>query len=700
MPLLSALSRVFASDTNPNRGAEVTTSDGRSLPLVGARLRAEAKGGLARLVLEQTFENRYQETLHVTYRMPLPADGAVSAYAFQIADRTITGRVDRKASAREQFERAVSEGKTAALLEQNTNDIFTQQIGNLPAGETLVAKITVDQRLAWLAEGEWELRFPTVIGPRYVGAGDSAQVVRDTAVETAVGGIDARISIELAIGDTIVGGRQASSPTHSVRVRDNGALELRDPAALDRDLVVRWPVATREVGLAIEVARRASGDAFGLLTIVPPAREAKAQGISRDLIVLLDTSGSMSGAPLDKAKQVVAMLIESLGEADRLEMIEFSMSARRYKREPVAGTPREKADAIKWLRNRVADGGTEMASAVLEALSALRPGAQRQVVLVTDGYVGGEQKIVKLLHANLPKSCRLHVLGIGSAVNRSLATAMARAGRGAEVLVGLDEDLERGAKRMVDRTRMPVLTNVEISGSALVRHAPEHVPDVFEGAPVIAAVALRPDGGELVVRGDLARDRWEQRIRVPARREGEGNQAIAALYGREHVADLETRWTIGDQHALDREIEETGLAFQIATRLTSWIAIDESRRVTGPSRHDAVPQELPYGTTAQSFGLRAAALPVAYAMDQNQFEQGMGAATTLSLAEPQRAAKTMFSSYGVSSSPPAQMVAPEKLAGPRTAPAASYTPKRRMPILLVLLVLALALAALLWWLMP
>lgn len=692
MPLLSALSRVFASNPSDSaHGAEVTTSDGRSLPLLGARLRAEARGGIARLVLEQTFENRYRETLHVTYRMPLPADGAVSAYAFQIGDRTIGGRVQRKASAREQFEQAVAEGKTAALLEQNTNDIFTQQIGNLPAGETLVAKITVDQRLAWLPEGEWELRFPTVIGPRYVGDGDTAEVVRDTAVDTAVGGVSARISIELAIGDAITAGRKASSPTHAVRVRDDGTLELRDPAALDRDLVVRWPVASREVGLALDVARRQSGEAFGLLTIVPPAREARAQGIARDLIILLDTSGSMSGDPLAKAKQVVAMLIESLGEADRLEMIEFSMAARRYKNEPVAGTPGHKADAIKWLRSRSAGGGTEMASAVLEALSALRPGAQRQVVLVTDGYVGGEQRIVRLLHENLPESCRLHVLGIGSAVNRSLATAMARAGRGAEVLVGVDEDVERGAKRMVDRTRMPVLTNVEISGSALVRHAPEHVPDVFEGAPVIAAVALRPDGGELVVRGDLARDRWEQRIRVPARREGEGNQAIAALYAREHVADLETRWTIGDQARLDREIEDTGLAFQIATRLTSWIAIDESRAVTGPSRHEAVPQELPYGTTAHSFGLRAAALPVAYNMQPSPYALPEPAAKLVALGSPE---KTMFPRMSRADQEPSQ---PAPMM-PMPPPASVERASGRSPMLLVLLVLALALAALLWWL--
>lgn len=607
LPLLSSLlPSVFAEPRSS--GASLTTADGRSLSLVGARLRGEARGGIARLVLEQRFVNPFAETLDVTYRMPLPADGAVSGYGFAIAGREIVGRVDRKAAARETFERAVVEGRTAALLEQNTSDIFTQQIGNLPANEELVARITIDQRLAWLPEGEWELRFPTVIGPRYVTTADDA---RDTHVSVDPAGIPPGIQIEIAIGDAITAGRNAASPTHALVHRDDGTIGLGTEAALDRDIVLRWPVASAAPGLSIDVARRANGDAFALLTIVPPAPASKPRAVARDLIVLLDTSGSMGGPPLDKAKVAVALLLESLGDEDRFELIEFASTPRRYKPDATEATARAKADAIKWVRSREASGGTEMASAVYAALQALRPHAQRQVVLVTDGYIGGEAQIVKLLHENLPKSCRMHVLGVGSAVNRSLATALARAGRGAEVLIGPDEDAERAIKRMVDRTASPMLTNVTILGHGLVRHAPEHVPDVYAGAPIVAALQVNPEGGEIVVRGELAdREPWEQRVRVPAKRAGEGNSAIAALFAREHVADLETRWTIGDDtRAIDTEIETTGVELQIATRLTSWVAVDLARTVDrDAARHQTVPQNLPYGTRAESFGLRGQAV--------------------------------------------------------------------------------------------
>ena len=592
LPSRSLLSHLFpTTPEGTSAGAELATTDGRSLPLVAVRLAVEARGGIARLVLEQRFENPYAESLNVTYRMPLPADGAVSGYAFEIAGRVIIGVVDRKRQARERFEQALAEGKTAALLEQERSDIFTQQLGNIPANAALVAKITVDQRLAWLPEGEWELRFPTVIGPRYIGVHDSETDVRATHVKVADKPMGVRVAIGVAIGDAMTGG--PSSPSHAI-ARRGEALELT--SQLDRDIVVRWPVATPAIGCTLASARVARG-AFGLLTVVPPT---KAIAAPRDLIVLIDTSGSMGGGPLDKAKAVVALMIESLGEGDRLELIEFSSSPRRYLREPVAITDAAKRAAIKWVRALQASGGTEIREATLEAMKSLRPGAQRQVVVVTDGYVGGEQAILKALHARLPASCRLHVLGVGSSVNRSLAAALARAGRGAEVIVGLDEDPERGAKRLLDRTCQPVLINVEIAGSALVQHAPEHIPDVFEGAPLVAALALRPEGGELVVRGELARERWEQRIRVAPITAG--NAAIAALYGRERVADLESRAAI-DQ--VDDQIEQLGMDFQIATRLTSWLAIDEMSRVTAATLDENIPQELPYGTSMASFGLRA-----------------------------------------------------------------------------------------------
>jgi Ca-activated chloride channel family protein len=691
----------------PSSGAELVTLDGRSLPLVGARLSGEASGGLARCVLEQRFENRYDETLRVRYRMPLPADGAVSAYEFELGGRVIAGRVHRKAEARERFEQAVAAGQTAALLEQERADIFTQELGNLLPGEAIIARITIDQRLVWLggtsrlgdrpAEGEWELRFPTVIGPRYVGAHDTEDDARETHVQVAPGQIPARISIELAIRDAIAPGRRPSSPSHELRGdRDRVRLRAKQGERLDRDLVVRWPVATPEVGASLESAGGEAGGSYGLLTIVPPAPSARGKVVSRDLTVLLDTSGSMGGAPLTLAKAVVSLLIGSLGDADRLELIEFSDRPRRYRKEPVLATDLARRDAIAWVNGREASGGTEMASGVREALRSLRAGAQRQVIVVTDGYVGGERQIVELLHGDLPASCRLHVLGVGSAVNRSLATALSRAGRGVEVVAGLgpvpNDDIERAAARLIAHTRAPVLVDLELSGSALIGQAPARVPDVFEGAPVVAALSLHPEGGEIVVRGALADGGWEQRIRVPARRTGDGNPAIAKLYARERVADLEARSAVGDSP--DEEIAELGVRFQISTRLTSWVAIDERRRAAGgPRRTEDVPQELPFGTSAASFGLRGAASsmdlggpPLLNSIDPSYFSDALEQASTM--LEPERARASRSSPFAFGG----------KMSEPSVSVSAHYKRTSRLPLLLLALLVGGLVFALLWWL--
>lgn len=661
-------------------GCELVTSDGRALALVSACLVGEAQGGLARLVLEQRFENPYSETLKVTYRMPLPADGAVSGYEFEIGSRVVKGVIDKKRQARERFERAIVEGRTAALLEQERADIFTQQIGNIPPREAVLARITIDQRLVWLPEGEWELRFPTVIGPRYIGSADTAADVRATHVKVTDKPTGITIQIALAIRDAITAGARPFSPSHTLEQRGE-VIELHSGARLDRDIVVRWPVATPAPGLSLACARPGSGnDAYGLLTIVPPAKEAHPVAVARDLIVLLDTSGSMSGGPLDTAKQVVCMMIDSLDEQDRLELIEFSNSPRRYLQEPVQATAKAKQAAIHWVRSRAADGGTEMRAGVIEALQTLRVGAQRQVVVVTDGYVGGEHQILEALNRRLPKSCRLHVLGVGSAVNRSLATSLARAGRGVEVIVGLDEDAERGAKRLLDRTKSPMLTNVEVSGSAVLRHAPAQMPDVFAGAPLVCALALRPEGGEILVRGQLARDSWEHRITVPPQRAGEGNQAIVALYGRERVADVEANAMF---QSSDGEVEDLGLTFQIATRMTSWVAIDEIRRETSFTREQIVPQELPYGTTASAFGLRGGGAPqmqtragsiTAEAVDMLEQTRGLaGAGRSASFDDiGESAPSEIFGEDDLSEgsvAPPAGPAAPRSIA-PRPAPPA------------------------------
>lgn len=600
-------------------GGRLVSIDGRTLPLTGASLVADAKAGVVQVKLSQTFHNPHAEPLRVTYSLPLPADGAVSGFSFTIGDQRIVGEVDTKKQARQRFEDAVLEGRTAAILDQERTSLFTQEVGNVPPRLSVVCEVTIDQKLAWLADGFWEWRFPTVVAPRYLGqpgrVADHAKVTVDVADQA----MPVKLSLGMTIRDRLADGFRPESPSHPMHtVRGLASTDVTfadDGVSLDRDVVVRWKAAQLKVGVELDVARPGKGPAsensFGLLTLVPPAIEAKMNAVSRDLIVLLDTSGSMSGLPLDQARRFTAALIDTLQDQDTLELIEFSSSPRRWQRQPVAATASNRKDAQRWLSKLQASGGTEMASGIIEALSPLRQEAMRQVVLITDGLIGSEHEVLTAIAQKLPSGSRVHTIGVGSGVNRSLTQPAARAGRGVELVMGLGEDVEVAIRRLLARTTAPLITDVELTGDALVMSAPQRLPDVYSGSPALLSMKLKASGGTLIVRGRTAAGDFEEAVQVKALDRAEGSRAVATLFARELVEDLETQRIVEPGRQVDAAVQALGLDFQISTRLTSWVAISEQMTVDPrlPRRNVTQPHELAYGMSAEGLGLRGASAP-------------------------------------------------------------------------------------------
>lgn len=623
MPTPALMSNPFAPAAASANGARLVAADGRELLLRAAHLHVYARGGICRVELRQRWTNPYAEPLQVDYLLPLPADAAVSGYDFQVGERTTVATIAKKQRARQLFDEAVAEGHTAALLDQARSSLFTQSIGNIPAGEAITIRVTLDQPLTWRERG-WEWRFPTVVAPRYMGGPGRTPDAGAVTVEIVPAPVPAEVGLDLRIGDAIVGGFP-SSPSHAIEGRPD-AVTLGEGATLDRDIVVRWPVAELEPGVALRTHLR-DGDVrrgYGLLTIVPPRGPRPAHG--RDVCVLLDVSGSMAGEPIAQAKRVVRALVDSMAETDRLEMIAFSWRTDRWKRAPQTMTRRGRAKALAWLEGLSAGGGTEMREGILAALRPLRDDAQRQVLLVTDGLIGFESEIVGEIRRRLPRQSRVHTLGVGHGVNRSLTGPAARAGGGVELIVAPGEDVEPVVATLLARTVAPQLVDVHIDGDAVLDRAPARTADLFAGAPVRVALELRPEGGTIHVRGTATDGAWTQTIEVPPlsanRSDGDGGgEEVAALFARERVEDLETARASGEPTTtIDPQIEAIGLAFAISTRETSWIAVDDSSRVDlqSPTRHVSVPHTLTAGMSAQGVGLRppapfAAAAPSALA---------------------------------------------------------------------------------------
>jgi len=558
---------------------------GHILPLLRTQLRASARGGIASVLVGQVFENPHDEVLSVVYSLPLPADSVVSGFSVLLPGERITGEVDRRARARARYQRALREGRSAALVEQERSSLFTQEVANIPPRSTITVEVLLDQRLRWLPEGAWEWRFPTVVAPRYQaehGRGHHALSFSPEALPPS-------LSLSLALDEPVTA--PATSPSHAIESHTSATqtlVALTTEVRKDQDVVVRWSVATEQAQIALASCRTAAddGEAFGLLTLTPPSVTPRASAVPRDLILLLDVSGSMSGAPLQQMKHVAIALIHSLGADDQLEVMAFSEQVRRWRTEAVHATEAERAAAIAWVTALQASGGTEMKAGIIQALAPLRAGAQRQVILMTDGLIDFEADVIKEVHARLPSGSRVHTLGIGGAVNRSLTAPLARAGGGVEQIVGLRESAARAAQRLVARADQPLVVGLRLGGSALLAHAPARPPDLYAGAPSLLALKLRPEGGELWIEGDTVDGPWRRSLQVAPVAASAGDQGFAALYAREAVEDLELAIAAGKpRREYNQKIEDLGLAFQISTRLTSWIAVREA-----VSEHPAAPQ--------------------------------------------------------------------------------------------------------------
>lgn len=602
MPLMSAL---FAKPAPSPAGGRLVSVDGAELPLVGARIDAVAGGGQARVALRQTFVNDGTTALDVTYKVPLPADGAVSGYRFALGDTVVEGEVHRRADARAQFEEAVLSGRTAALLEEETSSLFTQSIGNLPPGATLEVTLTIDHPLAWRDEGGWEWRFPTVVAPRYLGNVTPIEAAK-RQVDVADGDIDSRFSLSLRIADDVT--QAPTSPSHTLG-SEGGTLHVAG-ATLDRDAVVRWGVGRAEPGVTARVARpEGDGHAYVRLNLVPPLA-APERGVARDLVVLVDVSGSMAGEPLAQARKVLDALIAGLGPHDQVELVEFSSSAIRWRPGPTVMDATGRAEARRWVARLAAGGCTEMYTGICEALrTAPREGAQRQVLLVTDGYIGNEGQIVERVLLERPTATRVHTLGVGSAVNRTLTEWVARAGGGVEQIVAPGEDASEAVRTLLARTATPLIVDLEVSGEALVDGLPFRLPDLFAGAPATLYARVEASGGTLVVRGRGPHGPWAHEVAIGPVEAGQGEPSIATCWARQRVADLELGALGGQpQSLIEAEITRIGLEYRLATAYTSWLAVTRKATVDGlaPKRRVEQPHAVPADVSIEHFGLRPA----------------------------------------------------------------------------------------------
>lgn len=668
-------------------------------PRLKTDVEMDVSGPIARVKVTQRFQNPSKGWVEGTYVFPLPENSAVDVLKMQIGDRFIEGQIKPRQEAREIYEQAKAEGKKAALLEQQRPNIFTNQVANIGPGETIVVQIEYQQSVHQ-SGGEFSLRFPMVVAPRY----NPAPIVQTVEFNNGAGfavpsdPVENRDKIEAPVLDPRENARinpvamtvnlkagfplgDVKSSFHDVDIKEDGdqnrTIALKgDTVPADKDFELTWhaaPGKTPSAGLFREVL---GGKTYLLAFVTPPATpDISAAPAKREVVFVIDNSGSMSGPSIDQAKQSLALAISRLNPDDRFNVIRFDDTMTDYFNGLVAASPDNREKAIAYVRGLTADGGTEMLPALQAALrnqGAVASGALRQVVFLTDGAIGNEQQLFTEITQNRGDA-RVFTVGIGSAPNSYFMTKAAEMGRGTFTQIGSTDQIAARMEELFAKLQNPAMTDISATfdGAKADDITPNPMPDLYTGEPVVLTAEL-PDekpSGKLQITGRTGAQPWRVEMDIANAATGQG---ISKLWARRKIDDLEARaYERQDPTALDKDVETVALAHHLVSRMTSLVAIDvtPSRPSDKPLDQTKLPLNLPdgwdfekvFGETAPAPQMPAGATPDhAMAAPQQQFAEL--AATRMAAAPTPKAANLIAQRSGSIQLPQTATRADEQIA--------------------------------------
>ncbi len=623
--LATRLSTAHAADATDDRPMLLAVDGDRrtELPLVSSAMRVEVRGPIAAVQVSQTYANPSDRPIELVYVFPLHEDGAVGGMTMRIGPRTIRARIDRRDAARAAYEGAKAEGKTAALLEQERPNIFTQSVANVMPGEAVAIDLRYDVLLD--PDGDvYELALPTVVGPRYMpgGALDAPATGTGVAFDTHRVPDASRISPAAAPPGKLTGNtvtlaldvdaglpiHAIESPTHEIVTRqltpDRVQVALADgDMVADRDFVLRWKVTVASPTLA--TLAHTSGAVGHLALIVQPPPVDAGRAPPRELVFVVDTSGSMSGEPLALAKRGMRYALEQLRPEDSFRILNFSTAVAAFEGgESMAGTRDNVRAGLSYVNGVDAGGGTEMMAGILAALaSPPADGRSRYIVFMTDGYIGNEGEILGAVTKHLDRNTHLFSFGVGSSVNRALLDGLARHGKGVAQYLLLDEAPEPQIESFYARLDTPLLRELTVDWGGLdvkdLTPAVASIPDLFAGQPlVIAARYGKAGSGTVKVRGKAAGRTVELTIPMTLPDRGGDGPVMARLWARRRIGEQLALLTSGWNPAIVEDVTRIALEHSLLSPWTAFVAIDELARAEGmPTDTVAVPVELPAGVT-------------------------------------------------------------------------------------------------------
>jgi Ca-activated chloride channel family protein len=620
------------------------SADGETLqlPLSHTAVQIRVTGPVARVEVKQSYRNPKPNPIEAIYVFPLPENSAVDGMTMVIGGRRIVAEIKRRQEARQTYDDAKRDGHTAALLEAERRNVFTQSVANIPPGEAIDVVISYVQTLTYDA-GRYEVVFPMVVGPRFIpgvplgrrsghgSAEDTDRVPDASRITPPVLGAGVRsghdLSLEVLVDPGVaIGGWEV--PTHDVEEHSGGAPLHLTLAAHDRipnrDFVLFYDVAGEKAQAALLTQKEAKdGDSrYFTLMVQPPDLDVDQLVGDRELVFVVDVSGSMSGVPLAMCQDAMREAIRRLRPSDTFNVITFASGEARLFEEPRPANDTHLQAALEFVDGLYAGGGTMMGAGVAAALSpAVAPGRQRYVFFLTDGYVGNDDEITRLVRqfiGNLSakqQRARVFSFGVGSSTNRALLEEIAHYGRGLAFYASTREDPLLAVNRYFNVIDKAVMTQVQVDwGHLTVREVlPAVVPDLFATRPLVLHGKLEGRGrARIVVSGWADRRRVELPLEVDLD-QTRADDVLGTLWARAEIEELE-RDALVAVHGGDPVEAITRLAFEhrLVTAYTSFVAVDRSRKVDGSSTTVVQPVECPEGVDCTMAGAEVVRAPGRY----------------------------------------------------------------------------------------
>ncbi len=629
-----------ATDAGPQSGTLMLKVKGAATtaPAVqlGSDMDVTVSGSIARVRVTQVFRNTAKNWMEATYLYPLPEDAAVDSLKMVAGQRVIIGRIKQRNEARAIYDKARQDGQKAGLVEQQRPNMFTNSVANIGPGETVMITIEYQMPLKQ-ARGLFSLRLPLVVGPRYVpphsiasnaDAVDAGKVTAAPVLHPKIGAKINPVSIAVHLNPGFVPAN-ITSAYHKIAVAGDGdqrTIQLaKGEVPSDRDFELSWRSASADPTVALY--REQVGDkGYVMASITPPIDDDKAFVPPRDMIFVIDNSGSMSGASMDQAKSSLINALKTLRPQDHFNVIRFDDTMTKLFTTSVAASDARVAEAMTYTRGLQATGGTEMLPALIAALAhdekANVTKAVRQIIFLTDGSISNEKEMIAAISADKGRS-HIFLVGIGSAPNTYLMTRMANMGRGTYTNIGSTQEVTAKMASLIDVLSRPSVQglSVKVSGNSFDL-TPRMLPDLYAGEPLLLLGQADKLEGSITVSGRIGGKAWSQTLDLKT---ATPSPSVAKLWARRRIDDVEADLALGiiDSKAADAAVTKLGLTYGLVTSQTSLVAIDETptRPLGQVLRMEELPINLPDGWDFEAlFGGETAAMAAANAQDKATFK--------------------------------------------------------------------------------